>query len=212
MDAITALTELDFSSLFLSVFVILIGIKAAVSVLEWTVAKLGLETKWMRKRREERDLLIQTSQNLTDLQKQHAKDVAESDLHDERIRDDLSTFMTQMRQSISETQAEIRQIMERNLNEDRQIDNLMTAEREILADRINDKYKLYISINGIPEDEIAEFTNLHAAYKGVGGNHSGDAKYEYCMRHLRVIPVANNPVAPEKMPEKEINSDPFHQN
>ncbi|MCI8356689.1 MAG: hypothetical protein HFI51_00870 [Lachnospiraceae bacterium] len=65
----------------------------------------------------------------------------------------------------------------------------MIAQREILADKINDKYKFYISINGIPEDEVDEFTNLHQAYKGVGGNHSGDAKYEYCMNHLPVIPV-----------------------
>ena len=57
------------------------------------------------------------------------------------------------------------------------------------ADKINEKYKCYISIKGIPEDEVDEFTNLHTAYKGVGGNHSGDAKYEYCMNHLEVIPV-----------------------
>ena len=65
----------------------------------------------------------------------------------------------------------------------------MAAQREVLADKINEKYKYYISVKGIPEDEVDEFTNLHTAYKGVGGNHSGDAKYEYCMNHLEVIPV-----------------------
>ena len=65
----------------------------------------------------------------------------------------------------------------------------MLAQREVLADKINQKYKYYISIKGIPEDEVDEFTNLHAAYKGCGGNHSGDAKYAYCMNHLPVIPV-----------------------
>lgn len=65
----------------------------------------------------------------------------------------------------------------------------MAAQREVLADKINEKYKYYISIKGIPEDEVDEFTNLHTAYKGVGGNHSGDAKYEYCINHLQVIPV-----------------------
>lgn len=63
------------------------------------------------------------------------------------------------------------------------------ASREALADRINQKYKYYLQINGIPEDEVDEFAHLHAAYKGVGGNHSGDTKYEYCMTHLPIIPV-----------------------
>lgn len=70
-----------------------------------------------------------------------------------------------------------------------QIDALMEAQREALADRINQKYKYYISVKGIPEDEVDEFTNLHIAYKRLGGNHSGDAKYNYCMNHLPVIPV-----------------------
>lgn len=206
MDAITELTRINFPSLFLSVFMTLIGIKAVVSILEWTVEKLGLETKWMRKKREDRELLLQTSRNLTALQAQHLQDTAESNLHDERINDALSAFMKDMSQSIAETQSQINRIVERNLNEDRQIDNLMIAQREVLADKINEKYKLYISINGIPEDELEEFTNLHTAYKGVGGNHSGDAKYEYCMRHLRVIPVANKWLTPDQ-DTKKINQE-----
>lgn len=63
------------------------------------------------------------------------------------------------------------------------------ASREALADRINQRYKYYLQLNGIPEDEVDEFQQLHSAYKGVGGNHSGDAKYEYCMKHLQIIPV-----------------------
>lgn len=51
----------------------LIGIKTAVSIFEWGVDKLGLETKWMRKKREERNLLFQTSKNLAALQEKQAK-------------------------------------------------------------------------------------------------------------------------------------------
>lgn len=214
MSEITELTKIDFAYVFIAVFVILIGVKVIVSLLEWIVDKLGLETKWMRKQREEHNLLIQTSQNLADLQKQHNHDVEESNTHDENIKEKLSTFMTEIKSSVAETQLEIKQftenrindrkqslaiqkeltdsiknIVEYNFNKDKQIDNLMAAQREVLADKINEKYKYYISIKGIPEDEVDEFTNLHTAYKGVGGNHSGDAKYEYCMNHLEVIPV-----------------------
>ena len=76
-----------------------------------------------------------------------------------------------------------------NATRDDQIKNLMTANKELLADRINQKYKYYISIGGIPEDEYDEFVALHKAYNGLGGNHHGDSKFEYCMNHLKVIPT-----------------------
>ena len=59
----------------------------------------------------------------------------------------------------------------------------------MLAEKINEKYKYYISIKGIPEDEYDEFVSLHKAYNGVGGNHHGDAKFQYCIDHLPIIPV-----------------------
>lgn len=214
MIEITELTKIDFSYVFIAVFVILIGIKAIVSIFEWIVNKIGLETKWMRSKREEHDLLIQTSQSLTKLQNQHNHDVEESNTHDENIKEELSAFMKEIKSTVAQTQSEIKQfaenrvndrkqslaiqkeltdsiksIVDYNSNKEEQIDNLMAAQREVLADKINEKYKYYISIKGIPEDEVDEFTNLHTAYKGVGGNHSGDAKYEYCMNHLQVIPV-----------------------
>lgn len=83
------LTKIDFRSVFLSVFVILLGMKGMVSLFEWVVDKLGLETKEMRKRREEHDLLIKTSLGLTALQEQREKDVAYSDRRDEEISNDI---------------------------------------------------------------------------------------------------------------------------
>lgn len=95
MESITELMNINFSYVLISVFVILIGLKSVSSVLEWGIEKLGLETKWMRKRREEQDLLIQTSQNLLALQKQREQDVARSDRRDEEIANDIRN-LTQM--------------------------------------------------------------------------------------------------------------------
>ena len=168
MDTIIELTTLNFSSIFISVFVILIGLKAIVSLLEWFIEKLGLETRWMRNKKKEHELLLRTSENLAKLQEKHSLDVEQS-------KREFSDF--------------IKSITNANKIKDKQIDSLMVANRELLAEKINDKYKYYISVKGIPEDEVEEFTNLHTAYKGCGGNHSGDAKYEYCINHLPVIPV-----------------------
>lgn len=67
MDTITKLTTLDFSSIFISVFIILIGIKTIVSLFEWVVEKLGLDNKWTRKKREDHELLISTTNSLKEL-------------------------------------------------------------------------------------------------------------------------------------------------
>lgn len=95
MESITELFNINFSYVLISVIAILIGIKSITSLFEWVVEKLGLETKWMRKRREEHDLLIQTSQNLIALQEQHKKDVERSDRRDEEISIDIKN-LTQM--------------------------------------------------------------------------------------------------------------------
>lgn len=89
MAEILELTKVNFSSVFIAVFVILVGIKAIASLFEWAVEKLGLETKWMRKQREEHELLIQTSQNLIALQEKHVKDMKRSDEHDAEMRSDI---------------------------------------------------------------------------------------------------------------------------
>lgn len=89
MESIKALTAIDYSSLIIASFSVLIGIKAIVSLFEWFFDKLGLETKWMRKKREEYDLLMQTSKGLIELQKKHEEDIKRSDLHDEEIRQDI---------------------------------------------------------------------------------------------------------------------------
>lgn len=89
MNEILQLTELDFSYMFLSVFIILTGMKAIISLFEWMVRKIGLETKWMRKKREDHELLIRTSQSLSSLQEKHERDVERSDRRDEEISSDI---------------------------------------------------------------------------------------------------------------------------
>ena len=78
MDVIQELTKVDYAYVLFAVFATLIGIKTIVSLFEWVVGKLGLETKWMKQKREEHDLLVKTSQNLSALQQQHTSDMKHS--------------------------------------------------------------------------------------------------------------------------------------
>ena len=166
MEQIKELMQIDFTSLLFSVLIVLIGIKSITTVFEWAIDKLGLETKWVRERRERHDLLLKTSQNLNALQEKHSEDIRQSITHDNKIRNDLSIFMDDMKNTITETQKEIKQfaenrlhdreqslqiqkdltdsiknIMEYNSTKDKQISDLMAAQREVLADKINEKYK-----------------------------------------------------------------------
>ena len=92
MESIKALTDIDYSSLIISSFSVLIGIKAIVSLFEWFFDKLGIETKWMRKKREEHDLLMQTSKGLIELQKKHEEDIIKSDKNNAEIRKDIKNL------------------------------------------------------------------------------------------------------------------------
>lgn len=68
---------------------ILFGLKAVLSILEWGTRLLGLETRWGKKQREEYELLLRTSQILAALQEKHETDMERSDLRDEEISHDI---------------------------------------------------------------------------------------------------------------------------
>lgn len=215
MEDIKAILEIDWKSFIITAFVILLGLQVIIKLLKWFLFDLlGIETKAMRLRKEEHELLIQTSNDLKVLAEKHSEDVRQSIEHDKRIQNNLDACMAEIRNTLSETQETIKQfaenrvhdrqqsfeiqkeltdsiskIVEGNDSRDEQIQNIVLSQKEELADRINQKYKHYLSINGIPEDEVDEFISLHAAYNAVGGNHNGDAKFNYCMEHLSIIPV-----------------------
>lgn len=215
MEAIKAFFEIDWKSLCIPAFTALIGFQAMVKVCSWLFFDyLGIETKSMREKKKDHELLVNTAKELKEIEEKRKIDVEQSIKHDKQIKNNLNEFMDEMRSVIHETQnaiekfadnrvhdreqsLEIQKELTENISKiaesdalrDKQINNIIESQRESLADRINQKYKFYLSNNGIPEDEVEEFISLHSAYKGVGGNHSGDAKFNYCIEHLPRIPV-----------------------
>lgn len=153
------------------------------------------------------ELAKTTAENLDKLQQRHCKDEEKHNKDEEEFRNSFNNYMQESREDRRALHEEMKVYSNNRTNDrkqslaiqkelkesiavrDVQIDSLVIANKELLAEKINEKYKYYISINGIPEDEYDEFVSLHAAYKGVGGNSHGDAKFEYCMEHLPIIPV-----------------------
>jgi hypothetical protein len=90
VSELKALLQVDFPLVLSGILVIFAGFKGIITLLEWVADKTGLEFKWLRKKREDHELLIRTANELVELRNQRNVDVEESIKHDEAIRKDLS--------------------------------------------------------------------------------------------------------------------------
>lgn len=208
MSDLKQLSEINWWYVFFAICLCLVCVKFIWSLFDWFLfEKLKIETGKMKQRREDRELLQKTTElakttaeNLDKLQSRHIKD-------EEEFRNNLNDYMEESRADRKALHDEMSKLTEKRIydrkeslqiekelkesitSRDMQIESLVIANKEMLAEKINEKYKYYIGIKGIPEDEYDEFVSLHKAYNGVGGNHHGDAKFEYCIEHLPIIPV-----------------------
>ena len=214
MDEIVTLVEIAWKSVIIALVLALGFVVALLKALEYLAEKFGIETKKQR----DHKLLIQTSQNLTALQEQHTKDIKEfkdsqtenvnqSIRHDEIIKEELKSFIDEIRSSIvsltnqmnqysenrihdREQSFEIqRQLNKRSDDRDKKIEALMLGNMELLGDKIDQRFSRYVALDGIPENEVEEFDGIFAAYKALNGNHKREEKYKYVKNHMKVIPV-----------------------
>lgn len=214
MNDVNTLIELDWQSVIIALVVGLGVIVGFWKSVEYIAAKFGIETRQSR----DHKLLEQTARNLTELQKQHVSDIKEfketqktnveqSIKHDERIRNELKEFTTEVRTAIDSLNAQMqqyndnrvhdraqsfeiqKQLNERSADRDLKIQALMTGSMELLGDKIDQRFSRYVALDGIPENEVDEFNGLYAAYKGLGGNHKREEKYKYVRDHMKIIPV-----------------------
>lgn len=119
------------------------------------------------------------------------------DVEKREIKESISGLSSEFKKSINSLESQIKNLEEQYDGFKVEINNITVATREELGDKINLKFKRYFELGYIPADEFDEFVNLHNAYKLVGGNHSGDAKYNKCITSLKVID--------DSTPESKIN-------
>ena len=204
---ITALKDVDLFGWLCIAFLLLAAIVYGAELIGKFFKLIGRPLKWKKTRETDHGLILKNSEAIKALAELHKKDCDNATANSNKLREDLNIFMSDVRNDIKtfadnrvndrsrsiEIQKELRDsistIVDKNVTRDAQINSLIIAQKEMLAEKINSKYKYYLSIGGIPEDEYDEFVNLHAGYKAVGGNSHGDAKFEYCINHLPVIPV-----------------------
>lgn len=214
MNDVNTLIELDWQQLIIALVVGLGVIVGFWKSVEYIAGKLGIETQKSR----DHKLVEQTARNLTELQNQHVSDVKtfketqqanveQSIKHDERIRNELKEFTTEVRTAIDSLNAQMqqynenrvhdraqsfeiqKQLNERSDDRDKKIEALMLGNMELLGDKIDQRFSRYVALDGIPENEVEEFDGIFAAYKALNGNHKREEKYKYVKNHMKVIPV-----------------------
>lgn len=88
-ELLVELFKLDFSSIIIGIFLILSVFIAVYEIICKLFKILGKPIKWFNSKDSDHILLIQTSENLNELQKKHEKDILESARHDEKIELEL---------------------------------------------------------------------------------------------------------------------------
>ena len=207
VNNITALKDVDLFGWLCIAFLLLAAIVYGAELIGKFFKLIGKPLKWKKNRESDHDLILKNSEAIKELAELHKKDCENATANSDKILENLNVFMTEVRNDIKtftdnrvhdrqqsfniqkELKDSINSIVDTNVTRDEQINSLIIAQKEMMAEKINSKYKYYLSIKGIPEDEYDEFVSLHAGYKAVGGNSHGDAKFEYCISHLPVIPV-----------------------
>lgn len=191
MDAIRPIMEIDYVKLITQLCLIIIGLNYFIPICKNLFCKvLGIETKFQREKREQKILLQETIDKVTELSDRFNEASSNSDnLFEEK----LVKFYTPYREQSIGIQKDLKESIDFLAKSDStrstQIESLMVGTKELLGDKIDQKYEKYIRLNGIPSDEVDEFNSVYEAYRGLNGNHNREKKYEYVMNNLPIIPV-----------------------
>lgn len=173
MSEVQELIKVDFGYVFLAVLIMFASLKFIVTLFDWGMNRLGIETKAMRQRREEHDLLIKTSGKLAVLKEEHNKSVKESNRNDELIKQDISKLADTVN-GIADTLAD----MQKRENETK-----LKEHKDSLI-RYYNKYK---GIGEWSKLESDAFWDLFDDYESRGGDGYIHSIVEPVMRGLREI-------------------------
>lgn len=160
-DLKTAIYNLP--AIMLGVFVLLAAFKHGWQLLEYPIKLLGLETKGMRQRREERELLHNTANTVNDtvniikeIQETHANDKQDVLRRNEELQRMFSGFMSEMREIITEHQSSIQRYGE---NRTRDRAQSFEIQRE-LKDNQKDLKESIVALSRKQEEVIQKVQNL----------------------------------------------------
>ena len=173
MDAIKELTQINYGTLIIAICTILLAFKFMWTLFDWFIKLLGLETRSMRLKREEHELLIATSKALNELKEKECEDTKQAIKHDQMIKNDLA--------KLSETVDNIAV----TLNEMKEKDNITEVKK--LKEKLVAYYNKYKNSEGWTKVEKDVFWDLFDDYEKRGGDGFIHSIVEPVMREMKEI-------------------------
>lgn len=240
MKQLLLLQQIDLVQWFVDLLIIMMAISTIISILGKFSDIIGKPFKWVKKKNEDHELLLNLSKRFTKLEDKHKTDMEISDNNDKEIKECLDNFIKEssernekvrkeLSESVNEIKESVKKIYSDNIsyrdksreirsgmdkkiqNVDNKIqkvidtytdrDNLIKAiaegNKELLGDKIDQKFEKYVKLHGIPSNEVDEFNSLCQAYFALNGNHNRKTKYDHVKKRMKVIPVETNLILDE---------------
>lgn len=174
MENLEQLTKINWWQVCLAIVLFLVCLKFVWSLLDWLLFdKLKIETKKMREKRTDHELLMTTVQDLTELHNKHEEDTKQSIRHDEIIRNDLHALTITVNEIVDKLEK-----MQQNND---------ATEMAKLKEKILGYYRKYKDLGEWESFEADVFWGLFDRYIAHGGNSFVKHDIEPVMRNLKII-------------------------
>jgi len=180
MNNINDLLHTDIGYVLVGIVLIGVVLKFIFELIDYFIAKTGIEFKWKREQSDTRKTLTDVESRLTELETRVTSEVNISTEHIRKIERDIGDI-SKMLSEMSGLYATIETINERE-------ENTSKALIEIMYDKISERCHKYLEAGYIPEDEVVALNNMLDKYTLIGGNHGLENKVKYCIKKLPIHP------------------------
>lgn len=189
MNDVTQLPHIDWWYVFIAMILLLVCIKFIWSLFDWLfVTKLGLETKKMKQRREEREELKTTTElakttaaNLNKLQQRHCDDEKE-------FRESLNNYMEESRKDRKALHDEMITYSNNRINDRKQSLQIQEELKNSIQNLINGQQNRDEKINNLTEMFVDKEINdyrweiINFATKVSEGRPCNKDSFKHCLR------------------------------
>ena len=181
MNLIQQLFAIDLKAFGLTIFIVLLGLQTCIKLMQWFLFDLlGIETKSMRLKKHEHELLLTTADELKKLSEKHEKDInsfLDSRVHDREqslsIQKELTVSQKRISESINSLSDKLVEMQENTNKRFKENDEKQNKSTQaVLKDKIGQSYRYYHNVKQINDIELETLEGLIQTYEDYGGTNS----------------------------------------
>ena len=173
MDVIKEFLQLDFTVIILTAFLIMSAVISGHKIIGEFSKIIGKPVKWVKKTDDDHKLLLKTVQELNSLKVKHDADVQKSISHENKIENELTVFMQEIREDMKKFTNKIDEMKKStderfSANEEKENKRVQSEIKE----RIAQSYREYNRTKEISSMELEALEDLIDTYELHGGENS----------------------------------------